>query len=445
MNEFIDYYKLLGIAPSATDSEIKRVYREIARYLHPDAHPGKTFSDEEARTMREQFTLVTDAYHTLKDDDTRREYDRKYKAHYAQIAREEERKRQMEEEQRRQEEQQWREVYNRQQATTTHRTSTRGQHERVRNDNRGRQYSRQSEQHAYYQGQTTQAGYTNEPRRTPRKKESFFQSVKRQYKEVRQDEKKFSFRKRHANIEAAYYDSFAEGVDSIPKEILYYTGKGTVHIFLETLYQLSRLTYINKDQFTKFVIRNRRLAATAAIIGVMVSSGLVGNGNEKDIVREAEDFTTTIETTVEEPSTEDFIEVPVYEPRMILQRNYTIQSGDNLSTLAYNANSSVEDLKQINGYDSNMIYAGRRMSIPYTISTEDLEYYTQNVRVNDYTLQELARSYETDVETLCRLNPEAIIKSGSNYIILSDSIVVPNFITKSELYQRQNDHSATYQ
>jgi curved DNA-binding protein len=67
--EFIDYYKILGVSKNATDEEIKKAYRKLARKLHPDINPN----DKEAHA---KFQQLNEANAVLSDPEKRKKYDK---------------------------------------------------------------------------------------------------------------------------------------------------------------------------------------------------------------------------------------------------------------------------------------------------------------------------------------------------------------------------------
>ncbi len=66
--DFIDYYKVLGIDKNATQDDIKKAYRKLARKLHPDLNPN----DKEAH---KKFQQVNEANEVLSDTEKRKKYD----------------------------------------------------------------------------------------------------------------------------------------------------------------------------------------------------------------------------------------------------------------------------------------------------------------------------------------------------------------------------------
>src|SRR5688572_15755007 len=64
----MDFYAVLGLAPGASATDIKRAYRRLSRRYHPGINPG----DRAAAAL---FQRITEAYETLADADRRRRYD----------------------------------------------------------------------------------------------------------------------------------------------------------------------------------------------------------------------------------------------------------------------------------------------------------------------------------------------------------------------------------
>src|SRR5208337_4656895 len=63
-----DYYKILGINEAASQDDIKKAFRKLARKYHPDLNPGD-------KTSEEKFKELNEAYAVLGDKEKRAQYD----------------------------------------------------------------------------------------------------------------------------------------------------------------------------------------------------------------------------------------------------------------------------------------------------------------------------------------------------------------------------------
>src|SRR5690606_35171674 len=63
-----DFYDVLGVPRTATQEEIQRAYRRLARRYHPDVNKDPSAED--------RFKEISEAYHVLSDPESRRRYDR---------------------------------------------------------------------------------------------------------------------------------------------------------------------------------------------------------------------------------------------------------------------------------------------------------------------------------------------------------------------------------
>lgn len=65
---FVDYYKTLGVSKNATEDEVKKAYRKLARKYHPDLNPNDTEANK-------KFQQINEANEVLSDAEKRKKYD----------------------------------------------------------------------------------------------------------------------------------------------------------------------------------------------------------------------------------------------------------------------------------------------------------------------------------------------------------------------------------
>jgi curved DNA-binding protein len=66
--EFVDYYKILGLEKKASESDIKKAYRKLARQYHPDLNPNDA-------AAKAKFQQINEAHEVLSDPEKRKKYD----------------------------------------------------------------------------------------------------------------------------------------------------------------------------------------------------------------------------------------------------------------------------------------------------------------------------------------------------------------------------------
>ena len=313
------------------------------------------------------------------------------------------------------------------------------------------QYEQQSQQRQEQRQQQRQSSRTEQTRRargytSKQAKKGFFEDIRQAAREVREDEKrrKTSARRAHANVNNFVNRKFSKN-RNVAEEILCAISKGTLHICVSTLRELSKLGYIAKDSFPKFVIRNRRMAAMGAAAVILFSS--FGATNDPEVIIPETPSITISDSTltndqedqfvVEDNQTTDPLEGVFQEEQVteyVAKRYHKVVAGDTLSGLAEQAGCSIETIQRENYITGSLIKIGETLVIPYEFTSEDYEYATTEVQVpTGKTLREIAQEYNTDVATIIRLNEDNVIQSQGNYYVITDTVRVPNFATPSQI------------
>lgn len=129
--------------------------------------------------------------------------------------------------------------------------------------------------------------------------------------------------------------------------------------------------------------------------------------------------------------------IPIDGNRIRVVRNYVVKYNDTLIGLSEMSGMSVSDIKKENNLSSDLIKINQKLDLTYTINSDDIKYCTDSIDVNGRNIYDIAGLYDTTAQSIYNLNKESIqkvVKDASiSYIILSDTLLVPNYKTPKEI------------
>ncbi len=385
-NKPVDFYALLGISYNSSIPEIEKAFFERIAAYHPDLSANKNARENVKSLNKYIYKCLEKAYIILTNENDRAIYDEEYRRAYLNKD----------------------EVKEKEKSSRTHQENKK----------------RQTKQKATSQKHTSEKSYSDVKTR------SFAETIRTGWKEVREDEKTEPFKERHKNVS----DYIAHSKLAYANPVIFNIGSGVIHVCCETWYQLCKFRYITEDNLPKFIIRNRVTIGSLLLAGTLIL-----------VPKHALSPDTTPDQTPAAPGATDTLKPGnnLEDDTIVLNRIHVVESGDTVSEYSRESNSTIKYIAKVNdlevNYDDSVnIQAGQKIIIPYVVDKEDLSYYTSSKILPDgMSLSTFASTNETDINTLLRLNPEAIeVKTensnGVTYYVTSDTLTVPNFISKSE-------------
>lgn len=419
MKEFIDYYALLGISETASLDEIKAAYRNLVKQYHPDLNPG---IDES------MIQKLNDAITHFKDEETRAKYDIKYKKYKEQQRKASENQNGPEDKTNEEEDFKF---DKRNRAKTQNTTN-----QRTTNQSR-----------SSYNPRRNPNSTSNHAKASPTIVKKFSTDIHQAWKEIREEERKKRFFKRHAKLDSEIYNLLYEDYDNIIDEIIFGLKRGIIHIEDELKHQFEKLSHITEDTIPKYIIRNRAFLSILLAAVILISGAAKEKKQNESYESSSYSISVTTEDNVDKNIVENISAIEeennddTKEDSILVYREYVVQEGDTLSQLAKDSNNSVENIMMANALVSSLIKIDDILYIPYDIESDELQYATNSVVYPmGMSIEDFASKYSTITSSLVALNEEAIIDG----IVVSDTLLVPNFASQEEIKERKANNEKVY-
>ena len=380
--QFVDYYDALGLEGNASDWEIRNAYRKLAKKYHPDMVIG--LSEEAQKECEEKFKLINEAHETLTKKISKLKYDFEYKK----------------------------------------------QQRKLRFTN-------------VYQEDDVVEEVENTEKETEDLSAVWPRSKSRTSSEQEVTEIVKASAGEFTDLDFDYLNSLtARRYEPRPKKKTDFSVKvknGVVHAKSTFVALMKENQMFKKGKYSKgYSLKEKVIAGTLAVVITGSVAAAIFSNDEDEVVASVvasesyddELMVTTAPTELIEETTEA---TEAKDNSITLYRVHTVVTGDTLAIYSIESNTTQEEIKRVNNTKSDTVQLGKDYIIPYIVEPEDLKFYTQVAQYNPImSIEEFAKEYETNIGTLETLNPEAIDYNGSQYVISTDTLVVPNFITKED-------------